>query len=174
QDGAGPARSSRASGLRNRSPQFPLKWKTRFRPARRLRKLGSASATTRESPSLAGMGSKELARFAASGFAPGPPPTTHRRPGTNGRIGLSSSFYNKHLKTPVSESQGETGEARLITVTASAPADRPFTNVLFDFVTPSGEGTSLPQSFPSLLGVTTGHLFVSERRSDMEILMMTG
>src|SRR5262245_20459725 len=107
----------------------------------------------------------------ASGFAPAPPPSTHRRPGKNVRIGLSSSFYNKHLKTPVSESQWETGEARVITVTASAPADRPFANVLSDFVTSSGEGASLPQAYPSLLGVTIGHLCVSARRSDMEILM---
>src|SRR5262249_12272315 len=137
----------------------------------RRRKLGSASATARGSPSLAGTGSKELARFAASGFAPGPPPPTHRRPGKNARIGLSSSYYNKHLKTPVSEFQWETGEARVITVTASAPTDRPFAKVLFDFVMSSEEGTSLPQACPSLLGETIGHLCVSARRSDMEILM---
>src|SRR5215470_2036608 len=51
------------------------------------------------------------------------------------------------------------------------PADRPFASVLFDFVMSSGEGTSLPQADQSLLGVTIGHLCVSARRSDMEILM---
>jgi hypothetical protein len=42
---------------------------------------------------------------------------------------------------------------------------------LFDFVMSSGEGTSLPQAYPSLSGVTIGHLCVSARRSDREILM---
>jgi hypothetical protein len=71
----------------------------------------------------------------------------------------------------VSESQWETGEAHVITVTASAPGDRPFANFLFDFVMSSGERTSLPQAYPSLLGVTIDYLCVSARRSDMEILM---